>query len=75
MFTVVALIGRAAHADAVDTCAVIGAGGIDALVLLDVTLWALPARVTLAVTFLIISIATAQDRTGVWKKKDSTAAL
>lgn len=67
MFTVVALVGGAAHTDAVDTGAVVGAGGIDALVLLDVTLWALPARVTLAVTFLIISIPTAQDRTGVCK--------
>lgn len=66
MFTVVALVGGAAHTDAVDTGAVVGAGGIDALVLLDVTLWALPARVTLAVTFLIISIPTAQDRTGVF---------
>ena len=65
MLAVVSLVGGATEADSVDAGAVIGAGGVDALVLLDVTLGALPAGVTLTEAFLVISVTAAEDRAGV----------
>ena len=65
MLTVVALEGWRTQTFAADALAVVGAGGVDALILLHVALRALPARVALTVALLIVPIPTAQHRAGV----------
>lgn len=65
LLTADALVGRVAHAGALDAVPMIGAGGVDALVLLNVTLGSLPTRVAQAVALLVLPITAAQHRAGV----------
>lgn len=60
LLTVNSLIGGTADADALDAGAVVGAGGVDALILLHVTLGPLPPSQTGALSFLVQAVAAAQ---------------
>lgn len=65
LLTVIALERRSTNTDSADTFSVVGTGGIDTLAFLHLTLRPLPASVTHAYTFLIISITTTQYWTRV----------
>lgn len=60
LFTVNPLVGRATYADSLDAGAVVGAGGVDTLTFLHVTLSPLPAGQAHAPPFLVHAVAAAQ---------------
>lgn len=65
LLAVVALVGGHADADALHALAVVGAGGVHALVLLDAALGALPAGVACATALLVLAVTAAQHRARV----------
>ena len=60
LFTVGSLVGGATDADSLDAGAVVGAGGVDTLTFLHITLRPLPSRQAHAPSFLIHAVAAAQ---------------
>lgn len=60
LLTVNPFVGRTAYADSLDAGAVVGAGGVDALTFLHITLCPLPARQAHAPSFLVHAVAAAQ---------------
>lgn len=66
LLTVITLECRSTNTDSADTFSVVGTGGINTLAFLHLTLRPLPASVTHAYAFFIISITTTQYWTRVW---------
>lgn len=64
LFTVNPLVGRTAYADSLDAGAMVGAGGVDTLTFLHITLCPLPSCQAHTPSFLIHTVATAQY--GAW---------
>lgn len=62
LLTVGALVGWTAYADSLNARAVVGAGGVDALTFLHVTLCPLPPGQAHTPSFLIHPVAAAQHR-------------
>ncbi len=60
LFTVNPLVGWTTYADSLDAGAVIGAGGVDTLTFLHVTLRPLPASQAHTPSFLIHAVSAAQ---------------
>lgn len=62
LFTVNPFVGRTAYADSLNAGAMVGAGGVDTLTFLHVTLCPLPPRQAHAPSFLIHPVTAAQHR-------------
>lgn len=62
LFTVNPLVGRIAYADSLDAGAMVGAGGVDTLTFLHITLCPLPPCQAHTPPFLIHAVAAAQHR-------------
>lgn len=62
LLTVNALVGRTTYADSLNAGAMVGAGGVDALAFLHVTLCPLPPSQAHTPAFLIHPIPAAQHR-------------
>lgn len=65
MFAVDPLVGWTANAESLDARAVVGAGGVDTLALLHVTLCPLPARQAHAPALLVHPVTAAQHGAGI----------
>lgn len=72
LFTVYPLVGGAADADALDAGAVVGAGGVDALTFLHVTLRPLPSGQAHALPLLVHAVTAAQHGARVCESRTKT---
>lgn len=74
-FTVLAFVAWVADACSHDAGPMVAACDVNALVGGNVALRALPAAVTHAATFKVLTTSTAQHRTGNFERADSTQAF